>query len=68
VHPRAALACARRAPTERIFGQRWRGWPRHWVTRICKAAGVPVLCVHSMRSLYASLALREERRRMNHAN
>ncbi len=68
IRPHLIELCARRAPAELIFGQRGRRWPRHWVTRICKAAGVPVLCARSMRSLYAALAVREDRRRMNHAN
>lgn len=59
--------CAGRGPTEPMFGPRWRGWPRHWATRICKAAGVPTFCAHSMRSLHAALALREEKERLNHA-
>ncbi len=68
IRPHLVELCAGRGPTELIFGQRRRGWPRHWVTRICKVAGVPVLCAHSMRSLHAALALREENRRRNHAN
>lgn len=68
IRPHLVELCAGRGPTERMFGPRWRGWPRHWVTRICKAAGVPALCAHSMRSLHAALALREERGRLNHAN
>ncbi len=57
IRPYLIELCAGRLPTELIFGQHWRDWPRHWVNRICKAAGVPVVCAHSMRGLHATLAL-----------
>ena len=27
-----------KGPTDSLFGQHWRDWPREWVQRICKAA------------------------------
>ena len=30
-----------REPKAALFGEHWRDWPRKWVQRICKAAGVP---------------------------
>lgn len=34
----------------------WRNWPRANVKRICKLAGVPVVCAHAMRGLHSTLA------------
>lgn len=44
-------------PLASLFGQHWRDWPRHWVAKICKQAGVPKVCAHSMRGLHATLAI-----------
>ncbi len=46
-----------RPRTELLFGQHWRDWPRHWVKRICVAAGLPEVCAHSMRGLHATLSV-----------
>lgn len=35
-----------------------RGWPRKAVRRLCKLAGVPVVCAHALRGLYATVAIR----------
>jgi integrase len=40
-----------------IFGLHWRDWPREWVERICKLAGVPKVSAHSMRGLHSTLAM-----------
>jgi integrase len=40
-----------------LFGGRWRDWPRRWVQRICKAAGVPEVTAHGMRGLHGTLAV-----------
>jgi integrase len=40
-----------------LFGQHWRDWVRKWVGQICVAAGVPVVCAHSMRGLHSTLAM-----------
>ena len=34
-----------------------RNWPRKWVQRICKAAGVPRVTAHGMRGLHGTLAV-----------
>lgn len=46
-----------RRSTDLLFGQHWRDWPRHWVKRICVAAGLPEVCGHSMRGLHATLSV-----------
>ena len=40
-----------------LFGELWRDWPRKWVQRICKAAGVPQVTAHAMRGLHGTLAV-----------
>lgn len=39
-----------------LFGRHWRDWPREWVQRICREAGVPEVTAHGMRGLAATLA------------
>jgi integrase len=46
-----------REPTAALFGEHWRDWPRKWVQRICKVAGVPKVTAHSMRGLHSTLAV-----------
>ena len=46
-----------REPTAALFGEHWRDWPRRWVQRICKAAGVPKVSAHAMRGLHSTLAV-----------
>lgn len=46
-----------KAPDALLFGVHWRDWPREWVQRICKAAGVPLVSAHSMRGLHSTLAM-----------
>ena len=45
-------------PGALLFDYHTRNWPRHWVKRICKEAGVPRVCAHAMRGLHATLAVR----------
>jgi len=40
-----------------LFGYHDRNWPRKWVARICKAAGVPRVTAHGMRGLHGTLAI-----------
>jgi len=40
-----------------LFGEHWRDWPRKWVQRICKGAGVPKVSAHGMRGLHGTLAV-----------
>ncbi|MEP6653473.1 MAG: tyrosine-type recombinase/integrase [Myxococcales bacterium] len=40
-----------------LFGYHDRNWPRKWVVRICKAAGVPRVTAHGMRGLHGTLAV-----------
>jgi integrase len=40
-----------------LFGEHWRDWPRKWVQRICKAAGVPNVTAHPMRGLHRTSAV-----------
>ena len=46
-----------RDPQAALFGEHWRDWPRKWVQRICKAAGVPKVTAHGMRGLHGTLAV-----------
>ncbi len=43
-------------PHALLFGKHWRDWPRKWVQRICREAGVPLVTAHGMRGLHATLA------------
>jgi Phage integrase family len=40
-----------------LFGHRDRGWPRHWVQRICGEAAVPQVTAHGQRGLHSTLAV-----------
>lgn len=40
-----------------LFGEHWRDWPRKWVQRVCRAAGVPMATAHAMRGLHGTLAV-----------
>ena len=44
-------------PSDPLFGAHDRDWPRHWVQRICREAGVPVVTAHGQRGLHATLAV-----------
>ena len=44
-------------PTDLLFGYHDRNWPRKWVAKICKAAGVPLVTAHGMRGLHGTLAV-----------
>ncbi len=46
-----------RDPQAALFGEHWRDWPRKWVQRICRAAGVPKVSAHGMRGLHGTLAV-----------
>ena len=46
-----------REPRAALFGEHWRDWPRKWVQRICRAAGVPKVTAHAMRGLHSTLAV-----------
>jgi integrase len=47
----------KKEPTDLLFGEHWRDWPREWVQRICRAAKVPVVSAHGMRGLHSTLAV-----------
>lgn len=52
------LAIAKgKKPTDRLFGNHWRDWPRLWVERICGRAGVMKVSAHAMRGLHSTLAI-----------
>lgn len=44
-------------PGDLLFGHRDRGWPRHWVQRICGEAEVPEVTAHGQRGLHSTLAV-----------
>jgi integrase len=46
-----------KGPRAALFGEHWRDWPRKWVQRLCKAAGVPKVTAHAMRGLHSTLAV-----------
>lgn len=52
----AALAEGKR-PDALLFGHRDRDWPRSWVKRICREAGVPEVTAHGQRGLHSTLAV-----------
>ena len=54
--PLRALAEGK-GPGALLFSEHWRDWPRQWVRRICRAAGVPLVSAHSMRGLHSTLAM-----------
>ena len=48
--------CARdKLPTAKLFAVKSREGVRYWVRRICKLAGVSMVCTHSLRGLRATL-------------
>jgi integrase len=51
-----ALAEGKRSE-QLLFGKHWRDWPREWVQRICRRAGVVQVTAHGMRGLHATLAV-----------
>ena len=46
-----------KGPQDLLFGCHWRDWPREWVQRICREAGVPEITAHGMRGLHSTLAV-----------
>jgi integrase len=40
-------------------GPHWRDWPAENVKRICREAGVPEVCAHSMRGLHSTVLYEE---------
>lgn len=61
LRPLLAALVAERAGDELLFGSHWRDWPRLWVQRICREAGVPEVSAHGMRGLYASISMQIKR-------
>ncbi len=52
-HPEHDATCWR----ELLFSYHDRAWPRRWVKRICRLAGVPEVTAHGQRGLHSTLAL-----------
>ncbi len=44
-------------PDDLLFGYHDRAWPRHWVKRICREAGVVVVTAHGNRGLHSTLSI-----------
>ena len=63
LRPHLLALCAGKQPTDYVFGEKRSGGPRRSsylhkrVGRICKLAGVPRVCTHSLRGLHATLAI-----------
>lgn len=57
LRPHLRVLAAGMAPDSLLFGEHWRDWPREWVQRICREAGVPLVSAHSMRGLHSTLAM-----------
>jgi integrase len=57
---RLAALTAGREGGERLFGDVDRFWIGHHVRRLCKAAGIPIVCPHGLRGTYASISAREQ--------
>ena len=58
LRPRLAALVAGRAGGDLLFGDRDRHWVGYHVRRLCRAAGVPVVCPHGLRGTQASIAVR----------
>lgn len=59
LRPPLAALVAGRAGGEPLFGDVDRHWLGYHVRRLCKRAGVPVVCPHGLRGTHASLAVPE---------
>jgi integrase len=61
LRPYLLQLCHGKTAHEYIFGKgtklRNRAWPRKWVKKICRAAGVPEVGAHSMRGLHTSITV-----------
>jgi integrase len=57
LQPHLVELARERAPQAALFGEHRRDWPRKWVQRICKAAGVPKVSAQGMRGLHGTLAV-----------
>jgi integrase len=57
LRPHMRRLAKRKKPGDLLFGGHWRDWPREWVQRICRLAGVPEVTAHGMRGLHSTLAL-----------
>jgi integrase len=44
-------------PDDLLFGYRDRAWPRSWVKRICREAGVVIVTAHGNRGLHGTLSI-----------
>lgn len=55
LRPYLVAASKGKLPLARLLGDHWRDWPRLWVQKLCKEAGVPVVTAHGMRGLCATL-------------
>jgi integrase len=59
LQPYLSRLAGKRKPDEPLFRKKHlRDWPRRWVKRICKLAGVPEVSAHSMRGLHGTLAIK----------
>lgn len=57
LRPRLAELVAGRGGGEPLFGDVDRHWLYRHVRRLCKAAGVPVVCTHGLRGTQASISV-----------
>lgn len=57
LQPLLSRLAANKAATDLIFGAHERGWPRLWVKKICREAGVPEVTAHGQRGLHSTLAV-----------
>lgn len=58
LRPRLAALCAGRRGGEPLFGDVDRHWVGRNVRRLCRIAGVPVVCPHGLRGTQATIAVR----------
>ncbi|MFO0579221.1 MAG: tyrosine-type recombinase/integrase [Polyangia bacterium] len=64
LRPRLLRLSSGKRPEDYLFGVTWTGKPKHRqilhvaVRRICVAAGVPIVCPHSLRGLWATAGVR----------
>jgi integrase len=57
LRPFLLALCKGKSSNDRLFGDRWRDYPRRWVKRICRECKLPEVTAHGMRRLHSTLAV-----------
>jgi integrase len=59
LQPYLAGLAARKLPSAPLFGAHRREWVLKWTKKICRQAQVPLVCAHSLRGAFSSVAVGE---------